>query len=323
MRRRSTGQGSWRTLEPVWQFAPQWRTSPRSGTSSTIPRLLFNTVLIAVIGTIGTVLSCTLVAYGFARFRFPGRGLLFTLLIATIFLPAAVTMIPTYTVFQRTRLGRDVAAAPGPGVLRQRLRRVPHAPVLADDPDRAGRGRGDRRRRPVPDLTSVVIPQAWPVIVAVADVPPRVFVERLLRPADLPVGRAGDPDRCGRRCTVQRHLLPRTRVHPGRHTHDPGHPGRARSSCSSGSSPAASSSPGSRSDAPRRADVRRRASRPASSSRMARNGCSTTLAATGTHGVVLRAGPLGRGVSRASPARSPTAGISSATTRTITPACRC
>ena len=38
-------------------------------------------------------------AYGFARFRFPGRGLLFTLLIATIFLPAAVTIIPTYTIF--------------------------------------------------------------------------------------------------------------------------------------------------------------------------------------------------------------------------------
>ena len=63
------------------------------------PRLLFNTIALAIIGTIGTVLSCTLVAYGFARFRFPGRGLLFTLLLATIFLPAAVTLIPTYTLF--------------------------------------------------------------------------------------------------------------------------------------------------------------------------------------------------------------------------------
>ena len=38
--------------------------------------------LLALIGMIGTVLSCTLVAYGFARFRFPGRTLLFTILIA-------------------------------------------------------------------------------------------------------------------------------------------------------------------------------------------------------------------------------------------------
>ena len=37
------------------------------------PRLLFNTVALALIGMIGTVVSCTLVAYGFARFRFPGR----------------------------------------------------------------------------------------------------------------------------------------------------------------------------------------------------------------------------------------------------------
>ena len=50
---------------------------------------------------IGASLSCTLVAYGFARFRFPGRGLLFTILIATIFLPAAVTIIPTYTMFAK------------------------------------------------------------------------------------------------------------------------------------------------------------------------------------------------------------------------------
>ena len=63
------------------------------------PKLLFNTLFLAIVGTIGTVISCTLVAYGFARFRSLGRGLLFTLLLATIFLPAAVTLIPTYTIF--------------------------------------------------------------------------------------------------------------------------------------------------------------------------------------------------------------------------------
>jgi len=48
---------------------------------------------------IGTVLSCTLVAYGFSRFRIPGKDLLFTLLISTVFLPAAVTIVPTYAFF--------------------------------------------------------------------------------------------------------------------------------------------------------------------------------------------------------------------------------
>ena len=81
----------------------------------------------------------------------PAAALLFTLLIATIFLPAAVTIIPTYTIFQKLGWVGHVAAAARPDVLRQRLRRVPDAPVLHDDPDRDGRGGGDRRRRPVPD----------------------------------------------------------------------------------------------------------------------------------------------------------------------------
>ena len=102
-------------------FAPHWENFGEVWDLIDYPRLLFNTIAIALIGTIGTLLSCTLVAYGFARFRFPGRGLLFTLLIATIFLPAAVTIIPTYTIFVEARLGRDVAAAARAGVLRQRL----------------------------------------------------------------------------------------------------------------------------------------------------------------------------------------------------------
>ena len=96
---------------------------------------------IAVIGMIGTVVSCTLVAYGFARFRFPGRTLLFTLLIATIFLPARRDPHPDVHDLRQDRLGRDLAAAARPDVLRQRVRRVPAPPVHADDPARDGRGR--------------------------------------------------------------------------------------------------------------------------------------------------------------------------------------
>ena len=63
------------------------------------PRLLFNTVAIAIIGMIGTV---ALVHPRRVRIRpvpVPRPDLLFTLLIATIFLPGAVTLIPTYTIF--------------------------------------------------------------------------------------------------------------------------------------------------------------------------------------------------------------------------------
>ena len=131
-----TWQGSWRTLSQPWQVAPQWGNYAEVWNLIDFPRLLFNTVALALIGTIGTVLSCTLVAYGFARFRFPGRGLLFTLLLATIFLPERGHAHPDVHAVREARLGRDVAAAARPGVLRQRLRRVPDPAVPADDPAR-------------------------------------------------------------------------------------------------------------------------------------------------------------------------------------------
>ena len=69
--------GSWRTLEHVWTPAPHFENFAKVWDLLDYPRLLFNTAAIAIISTIGTLLSCTLVAYGFARFKFPGRNLLF------------------------------------------------------------------------------------------------------------------------------------------------------------------------------------------------------------------------------------------------------
>jgi len=161
-------QGSWRTLEPIWQFAPHWENFAEVWNLIDYPRLLFNTAVIAIISTIGTLLSCTLVAYGFARFKFPGRNLLFTLLIATIFLPAAVTIIPTYTVFQKigwvgTWLPLLVptffANAYDVFLMRQYFLTIPTDLDEAAAIDGAG---------PLRTLVSVVLPQAWPVVVAVA-----------------------------------------------------------------------------------------------------------------------------------------------------------
>ena len=67
-------------------------------------RLLANSVFYASTATIGTVISCTLVAYGFARFRFPGRDLLFTLTIGTLMIPPIVTFIPTFILFKYMHL---------------------------------------------------------------------------------------------------------------------------------------------------------------------------------------------------------------------------
>ena len=58
-----------------------------------------NTFLIVIPVVIFTVASCSLVAYGFARFKFPGKKPLFMLLISTLMLPNAVIMIPRYALF--------------------------------------------------------------------------------------------------------------------------------------------------------------------------------------------------------------------------------
>ena len=163
-----TWVGSWRTLEPAFALAPHWENYPEVWELIDFPILLRNTILIAIIGVIGTVSSCTLVAYGFARFRFRGRNLLFTLLIATIFLPAAVTLIPTYTIFVKigwvgTWLPLLVptffANAYDVFLLRQYFLTIPRDLDEAAAIDGAG---------PFRILRSVVLPQAWPVIIAVA-----------------------------------------------------------------------------------------------------------------------------------------------------------
>lgn len=61
---------------------------------------LRNTLLLVVLNILGTVLSSSLVAYAFARLRFPGRNTLFLLLISTMMLPAAVTLLPTFLIFR-------------------------------------------------------------------------------------------------------------------------------------------------------------------------------------------------------------------------------
>ncbi|MBP7003379.1 carbohydrate ABC transporter permease [Amaricoccus sp.] len=73
-----------------------WRTS----TPYTFARFFWNTFLIVAPKVIGTVISCALVAYGFARFEFPGKKILFALLIATLLLPNVVTRIPQYLLFR-------------------------------------------------------------------------------------------------------------------------------------------------------------------------------------------------------------------------------
>ncbi len=67
-----------------------------------IPFLTFlrNSIIVTGLTLIGEVLSSSLVAYGFARFRFPGRDILFLVVLATMMIPYPVTIIPTFMLFR-------------------------------------------------------------------------------------------------------------------------------------------------------------------------------------------------------------------------------
>ena len=91
---------------PVWVPHPAlWRNYPDAlkflppGSDYGLLNL-GNTLVIAVMSVAGTVLSSSLVAYGFARLRWPGRDWLFGVLLATMMLPDAVTMMPRFLIFR-------------------------------------------------------------------------------------------------------------------------------------------------------------------------------------------------------------------------------
>jgi multiple sugar transport system permease protein len=62
-------------------------------------RYALNTFTIVGSVMIGTIFSCSFSAYGFARLRAPGRDFIFMLLLATLMIPGAVTLVPTYLLF--------------------------------------------------------------------------------------------------------------------------------------------------------------------------------------------------------------------------------
>jgi multiple sugar transport system permease protein len=82
-------------LPDSWAFANYldvWQAAP-------VLTWLLNSVVVALAAATAVTISSALVAFGFAYFRFPGRDLLFGLVLATMMLPFAVTMIPVYLIW--------------------------------------------------------------------------------------------------------------------------------------------------------------------------------------------------------------------------------
>ncbi len=160
-------EGFYQSLDRTWIPAPQWGNYAEMWKAVNYPRVLWNTFFYAFMTTIGILVSCIPVAYGFSRFRFPGRDVLFIILLSVIFLPSTVTIIPTFTFF--TKIGwvgswlplivpSFFANAYDTFLLRQYFMTLPRELDEAAMIDGAG---------PLRILWSVIIPQSYPAIVAV------------------------------------------------------------------------------------------------------------------------------------------------------------
>jgi len=82
-----------------WPDPIRWQNFTDVLTQIPFVRYAGNSFLIALMNIIGRLLSCTLVAYSFARLRFPGRNLLFMVLLSTLMIPGQVTLLPQFVLF--------------------------------------------------------------------------------------------------------------------------------------------------------------------------------------------------------------------------------
>ncbi len=160
-------KGRWRTWEAIYKFSPNWKNFTDAWDQVNFPRLFRNSLVLAGVGTIGTLISCILVAYGFTRFQLPGKNILFVILVSTIVLPPQATIIPLYILFNKlgwtgTWLPLLVPAffanAYDVFLLRQYFMSIPKELDEAAMLDGAN---------PLRILVSIIIPQSVPAITAV------------------------------------------------------------------------------------------------------------------------------------------------------------
>lgn len=147
---------------------PQWQNYAAGAEGLHLADSLANTVVIAVLSTIGQVIASSLVAYGFARFRFPGRDGLFWLMLATMMLPPQVTMIPVFAIMRALGLVDTLSALIIPAwfgspffiyMFRQFFTRIPESLFEAARMDGAG---------PLRIWWQHLLPMSWPVVAIVA-----------------------------------------------------------------------------------------------------------------------------------------------------------
>ncbi|NLE51511.1 MAG: carbohydrate ABC transporter permease [Chloroflexi bacterium] len=92
-------------IPPEWIPAPaQWDNFGQVFDEVPFGRFYLNTLFLAGANIVGHLVSVTLVAYGFARLRFPGRNILFLIMLSTLMIPYQVTLVPRFIMFAKLGL---------------------------------------------------------------------------------------------------------------------------------------------------------------------------------------------------------------------------
>src|ERR687884_2188440 len=106
------------TVPPTWVPHPlQWDTYVKAMSAGNFGRYAMNSLALGVANLVTNVLLSALAGYAFARLRFPGRNLLFILVLATLMVPYQVTIIPQFVIIRHIPLfgGNDIFGQGGIG----------------------------------------------------------------------------------------------------------------------------------------------------------------------------------------------------------------
>jgi multiple sugar transport system permease protein len=152
----------------LWPSMPRWQNYAEALTSLPFGRFTINTLIISLSSIVGHLLSCSVVAYGFARLQAPGKGFFFILLLSTLMVPYPVTMVPLFIIFSKLGLINNFAPLILPTffgnafyifLLRQAFKQIP--PDLEDAARIDGAGT-------LQVLVNVILPISRPALATVA-----------------------------------------------------------------------------------------------------------------------------------------------------------
>jgi len=147
---------SLKPMNAIFLFPPRWLPNPPqwsnySQAMTVLPfyRYFINTFRIEVGVIAGWTITSALPAYSFARLRWPGRDIVFYLLLGVLMLPGFVVLVPTFILWSHLHGVNSYWPLILPTWFRQPIFHLPLAPVFPDDPPGVG-GRGAHRWRRLP-----------------------------------------------------------------------------------------------------------------------------------------------------------------------------